>query len=245
MSRGLRAQNQAGILSVLRKRNNCDGLAKMKICFIIAKALGKIMNYQKNPVYGLTGNIGCGKSTVAKILKHWNENIVVIDSDRIAKNLLSLPGQKQILHTMFGDAVFTDDVIDFKKLANVIFSDRQRKKELEEFLHQSTWGGIKLTMQLTRADFFIVESAIIFEHGWENRFDAMIVVTCSKEDQYSRLLARGLSHKEVQLRFDNQLPSQEKEKRAHYIIDTSCTMPELYQRVFELYKVLQYRKNPA
>ena len=84
-----------------------------------------------------------------------------------------------------------------------------------------------------------VESAIIFETQNEYRFEAIIVATCNRDEQFRRLReSRGQSDEQILARLDLQLPSEEKERRADYVIHTDCTLPELEQRVTTLYHTL-------
>ncbi len=191
-------------------------------------------------VFGLTGNMGCGKSTVAHLLKQ-NPDIIFFDSDRIAKELLLRPENQRKLQEILGAEILSDDDVDFQKIAEIIFKSPERKQELEAFIHPLCWQVIQERIQRISGGFMaVVESALIYEANWERYFDAVIIATCDIYEQYRRIFNRSnLSPAEIRDRLKAQLPQAEKIKKARFAIDTVCTMEELQKRVDELYSALK------
>lgn len=193
--------------------------------------------------YGLTGNIGCGKSTVAALLASYPD-VVVFDSDRIAKEIILSESYRSTIVTIVGGEVVTPLGIDVKRLTGIIFTDPQKKKQLEAFVHPLVWAAILEDVAKIPEKIAIVESAILYEVGWEKRFAGMIVAACSKEEQYRRLSTnRNMSDVDIRLRVSSQLPQDAKRDRAQFVIDTDCTMEQLEKKVAVLYQLLKRSKG--
>lgn len=189
--------------------------------------------------FGLTGNIGCGKSTVAKLLaKH--PNVAVFDCDAIAKAIIISEHHRleiaQILNIT--------NIPDPKTIAKIIFQDPEKKRLLEEYVHPLVWQTVQEKVERSNSKICIVESAIIFETGSEDRFTAIITVTCSYGEQVRRLKEfRSMRDEEISLRIHQQLPSQEKMNRADFVIHTECSLEELQGRVTSLYYELKKKSG--
>lgn len=206
---------------------------------------------KKTPVYGLTGNIGCGKSTVAKFFGEFND-VAVIDADKIAKELLNKEENHGEIKRLFGPEVFTDGQPDTKKIGRLVFSDRAALMKLENFIHPLVRQKVaELTRPRPEISFFIVEATLIFETDWQDLkirretangfcwqkfFDAIIVVTCSETEQYRRLReTRNMTDEEIAKRLRWQMPDREKIRRADYSINTDCPIEETKRRTRNLY----------
>ncbi len=213
--------------------------------------------FEQTPVYGLTGNMGCGKSTVAKFFSEFGD-VAVIDADKIAKELLRSEENRLELEKLFGPEVFTDGRLDTKKLGRLVFSDRRTLMKLEDFIHPLARQKIlEMTSPRPGISFFLVEAALIFETGWhglkirreidngfawENFFDAVIVVTCGEAEQYRRLReTRNMTDEEIAKRLRRQMPAGEKVRRADFAINTDCPLEEVKRRVENLYCRLKNR----
>jgi dephospho-CoA kinase len=195
---------------------------------------------RETPVYGLTGNMGCGKSTVAKFFSEFSD-VVVIDADEIVKELLHAEENLPKLEELFGPEVFTDGRIDAKKLGQLVFSDRRALMKLEDFIHPLVQREtLEKTIPRPGISFFLVEAALIYETGWQNFFNAVIVVTCGQAEQYRRLReTRGLSDEEISKRLFWQIPNEEKARRANFIVNTDCPLEEVKKQVRNLYRRLK------
>ncbi|MBI1839051.1 MAG: dephospho-CoA kinase [Candidatus Colwellbacteria bacterium] len=194
------------------------------------------MNASKAPIYGLTGNMGCGKSTVAKFFGEF-QGVVIFSADDVAKELLREERYAEKLSDPLGANIFTGGKVDFRKIAQAVFSDSETLRKLEHFIHPLTWRAIRDRMrEYDQVSFFLVESALIYEAAWEKYFDAIIVVTCSPEEQCRRIQnSRDLSEEEITKRLMRQLTVKEKVKRADFVIDTTCSIGEVRSKVKDLY----------
>lgn len=192
------------------------------------------------PRYGLTGNMGCGKSTVAKFFKEFKD-VVVFDADSIAKEILCDERHSPEILKLLGPQVFSDGKIDTRKVGRLVFNDYEALKKLEDFIHPLTWRAISEKERTYRdISFFIVESALIYESKTIEIFDGIIVATCDEAEQFYRLRRdRGLTDEEIIKRLKRQLPLAEKVKRADFVVDTACSLPEVGDKIRKLYEYLK------
>ncbi len=197
---------------------------------------------KRKPI-GLTGNIGCGKSTVAGILRK-SKDVVVLDMDSLAKEILfSLP--KDFLNQILQADVFTESKLDTKKIAQIIFSDTNRRKVLEDIVHPKLWENIdKVTESVDDNVFVFVESAILYEKGNSANCEFVVMATCPKDLQIKRLIEnRSMSLVDIEARIASQMPAIEKEYRADFVISTDCSLVELEQRTKKLFSQIKNKKG--
>ncbi|HZS26452.1 MAG TPA: dephospho-CoA kinase [Candidatus Angelobacter sp.] len=188
---------------------------------------------------GLTGGIACGKSTVAKMFAECGAQIV--DADVIVHELYR-PGQEvyQKLIKHFGqEIVKPDGEIDRVKLATVVF-DGGRIEELNKIVHpavirqQEQWMheiGVKEPHAV-----IMVEAALIFEANAHDRFDKILVVTCSPAQKIARFahrsgMSKAQAQAEVERRSKAQISDDEKKRRADFVIDNSGSIDETRHQV--------------
>lgn len=195
----------------------------------------------KPPIYGLTGNMGCGKSTVAKFFNEFSD-VVVFDADQIAKDVLRKKEYSQKLSELLGQQIFSGEKLDFRKLAQLVFNDAQILRKLEDFIHPLTWQSIykKTIERHSGISFFLVEAALIYEANWQKFFKAVIVATCNQMEQYRRIrISMNLSDEEIAKRLNRQLLIEEKTRRADFVINTDCSIKKLQSKVQNLYHCLK------
>lgn len=192
-------------------------------------------------VIGLTGNIGCGKSVVARMFEELGAR--VIDADRIAR-LVVEPGEsawKEIVQT-FGEAILNSDgTINRGKLGEIVFNDKEKREALNRITHPRIVERIKEVIEDFRkenVEVVIVEAALIVEKGgMKPLINDLIVVTADEETQIRRLIERNaLSREEALSRIKSQMPLSEKVKYATYVIDNSGTLDEMRKQVEEVWK---------
>ncbi len=192
--------------------------------------------------FGLTGNIGCGKSTVAELLSKY-PGVLVLDTDRIAKEIISSTALRKEINAILGVDVFSGGTANFAAIATVIFKDTEKKREFEALIHPLVWTDVEEKVAVAKTanpkTVCIVESAIIYETASERMFLAVIVAVCNEHEQLRRLKEiRGMSEKTIHARIAQQLPSEEKEDKAKLVINTDYTLEELTRRVHTLYRIL-------
>lgn len=194
--------------------------------------------------FGLTGNIGCGKSTVAKFLAEYPD-VLIIYTDNVAKEIIAGGSYGAQINALLGTDVFPDGKVDFKLIADIIFSDADKKKRFEELVHPLVWAAVREKVDKDGNDkVCVVESAILYETGSEGRFAAVVVAACDTEEQFRRLREnRKMTNEEIRARLERQLPSSEKESRARFVIHTDCDLGILKNKVAHLYEELKFFIN--
>ncbi|MFA5934560.1 MAG: dephospho-CoA kinase [Candidatus Paceibacterota bacterium] len=192
--------------------------------------------------FGLTGNAGCGKSTVASLFSRY-QDVLIIDCDRVAKEILSNQTLQREINSILGTDVFPDGKVNRKLIANIIFKQPEKKRLMEELVHPIVWATVqKMIQETSKGTVCIVESAIIYETKSENLFEAVIDVTCDYEEQVRRLREnRKMEDSDIQALLTSQLSSFEKERRSHFVINTNCTLEQLSERVEKLYRELKQK----
>lgn len=175
---------------------------------------------------GLTGGIGSGKTTVARLFTALN--IPVYDSDTRAKKLMEAPGKLRTAITeLLGEAAFTGKKLNRPYIAGKVFDDKDLLKQLNNLVHPAVKRDFRRWAALQDAPYVIQEAAILFENGTYKEHDKIILVTAPEEVRVARIMERdGSSEKEVRSRMEHQWKDSRKEALAHFTIvntDLECT----------------------
>ena len=184
---------------------------------------------------GLTGGIGAGKSTVAKLFL--NKDIPVYDSDARAKNLMSSEKNlKKALSEAFGEQVFNGTELNRVYLANIAFSSFEELKKLNGIVHPFVARDFDIWLKQQKAKFIIKEAAILFESGAYKNVDKVVLVSCPLSIRVQRVALRdSLSKEEIMKRVNNQMIQSEKAALSDYIIDNKYSIESLQKQVDEVY----------
>ncbi len=193
---------------------------------------------------GLTGGIGCGKSTVAGMFA--SLGAVTINADDIGRTLMQ-PGNvvyDRIVSGFGSEMVDASGQLDRAKLADIVFHDLEKLKHLNAIVHAPVLREIDRQVQLARRKdpnaVILVESAVLYEAGQNRRFDKMVVVWCNPEQQVERYVAKSrISVEDVRRRMDAQMPGEEKKRLADFVIDTSGPMEDSEKQSREVFTQLQ------
>jgi dephospho-CoA kinase len=157
---------------------------------------------------GLTGPIGCGKSTVARWLGE-RPGVVVIDADRVARDVLE-PGEPALdaVVRRFGRDLLDDGgALDRAALGRIVFEDPAALRDLEAIVHPAVRPRILAALAAAEADgaeAVVVEAIKLVESGLASECDAVWLVTCEPAIQRARLLARGVSGEDAEERINAQ-----------------------------------------
>jgi dephospho-CoA kinase len=182
----------------------------------------------KHPIIiGLTGNIGSGKSTVAAFLREMG--YPVLDADLLAERAREL--KKAELKALFPEA-FLGEELDRRRLAQLVFSDPQKLRALEELIHPEVRRLFEEELSRLEAPLVFVEIPLLFEKGWEGRLQGTILVAAPLEERLKRAMARsGLSREEVLARERAQMPEEEKRRRATWVLENRGSLEDLRAQV--------------
>jgi len=174
---------------------------------------------------GLTGPIGCGKSTVAAWLAE--RGAAVVDADRVAHDVLGpgRPAVEEVLERFGNQVVGRDGAIDRAALARIVFADPAALRDLEAIVHPKVRPVILDTFAAARAagaPAVVVEAIKLVEGGLAELCDEVWLVTCTTRAQHDRLAVRGLNRDEAARRITAQRGLVDRVRpRAHREIDTS------------------------
>jgi len=173
----------------------------------------------------LTGGIATGKSSATAMLMLYGFKF--IDADKIAHAMLDTHAVQ--IGKLFGDEYLEKGKVNRKKLGGLIFSDSQKKAQLEAFLHPLIYTEIE-TQAIKQDSFkkpYIIDIPLFFETSRYPIADA-IVVYATKEQQLERLIKReGFSQEEALRRIEAQMDIEAKKQKATYLIDNSGDIKNL------------------
>lgn len=188
---------------------------------------------------GLSGGIGSGKSTVAKILSELGA--VVIDADAIAKEVLETGqvGYENVIHN-FGDSVLDPTGnIDRKKLAELVFQDETKLAKLESIVHPAVVSRVtQIRESLPDSAIVVYDTPLLIEKGLQDQFDTVLIVLADLESRRERLLSRGLLLKDIDARIANQATDEQRKAVADVLIVNDGTMQELKENVTKVWQQL-------
>jgi dephospho-CoA kinase len=194
-------------------------------------------------IFGLTGNIGSGKSTVAAMLR--KAGIPVLDADRISREVTAPGGRAyDAVVRAFGRGMIVrdDGSIDRKRLGEIVFADPASRERLERITHPAILEAMKeaiagIEREGHRAA--VVEATLIHESGRKGLFEAVISVTCDRETAISRLAARdGMSRSQAEARLRAQMDADRKAGASDYVIDNSVSPEETSRQVQRIARIL-------
>ncbi|MEO0795133.1 MAG: dephospho-CoA kinase [Verrucomicrobiota bacterium] len=188
---------------------------------------------------GLSGGIGCGKSTVGRLFAElgWKR----LDSDEIVREILNQDSAvHEAVKTRWGSgAITTDQSLDRAYIAQQVFHNQAELRWWEGVLHprvREIWQGA-LAAEPERN--WLIEIPLLFENDLESHFDFTICVEADQETQLRRLAVKGLDREQSLSRINNQLPVLAKVKRADYVLSNAGSLEFLKRQVGRLSGLLQ------
>ena len=192
-------------------------------------------------VLGLTGNIGCGKSSVSNIFMQ--NGIDVIDADIEARKIFD---DKELLNKVFltfGDSIKNEDgSLNRKALGNIVFNDDEKLIELNNLTHPQIKQNILsqvLKYKEQGKKIVVIDAALLIEDDYLPYIDKLVLVTCREDIQIERIKNRdNCTEEEAISRINSQMSQSEKSKFADYTIDNSNSFEELEKRVLEFIEIL-------
>ena len=188
---------------------------------------------------GLSGGIGSGKSTVAKILSELGA--VVIDADAIAKEVLE-PGQvgyESVVHA-FGESVLdTTGNIDRKQLAAAVFQDTSQLAQLEAIVHPAVSARVTQIRESLPANSIVVyDTPLLVEKQLQDQFDKVMIVIADVDVRRSRLVGRGLDTSDIAARIANQVTDEQRMAIADFVVTNNGSLQELREHVTQVWHQL-------
>ncbi|CAM8305125.1 dephospho-CoA kinase [Candidatus Methylopumilus universalis] len=190
-------------------------------------------------IIGMTGGIGSGKSEALKIFK--SLSIKVIDLDNISKEITETSHQAiQEIKLVFGDAIFDkDNQLDRKKLKEIIFSDKNKKINLEKILHPKIYEEVKKRLNaLSHESYVVIDIPLLFEtNQYTSLISRSLVIDCKENDQIERVKKRdGIDISVIQSIIDQQINRSSRIEKADDVVINDGSIENLEESIKSLHK---------
>ena len=173
-------------------------------------------------VIGLTGGIGCGKTTVLKIFEKFG--CLVYNSDLRAKTIQnSCKKAIESIKQFFGEDIYQEGILQRKKLADIVFKQPEKLKQLEKIVHPLVFEDFEKFCQDNKTkEFIILESAVLIESGFYKYTDFLVLVTALQEKCIERVIKRdNISRVQVLERMSKQMNDFQRKEFCKYIIENN------------------------
>ena len=194
-------------------------------------------------VIGLTGSIGMGKTTTAKLFAE--EGVPVCDSDAVVHELYQNEAVGPIAN-IFPDAV-KDGAVDRDRLSTILRENPAQFPALEKIVHPLVRAKQDAFVEAQRENgerFALLDIPLLFETKAESRVNAIVVVSCAAEIQRQRVLSRpGMTEEKFQMILARQMPDWEKREKADFLIDTGRGIEDARVQVRAVLDALQKRES--
>lgn len=193
-------------------------------------------------VIGLTGGIGSGKSTIAKMFQ--NLGIPVYVADEEAKKLMqSLVSLKYEIMANFGELAYKNGVLNTSYLAEIVFSNPEKLKLINQIVHPKVRAHFLQFKTAQNSNYIIFENAILFENGFDKMCDFVITITAPLEERIKRVEQRDkLNSEQILNRINSQWTDEQKTSKSNFIIenlDLSTTKMKVLEVHEQLLKIIE------
>ena len=191
-------------------------------------------------VVGLTGTYGMGKSTVAKMFAA--SGAVTLDTDEVVREILKDGAVIDEVKKTFGDDIAEGGTLRKDKLADMVFEDSSLRITLENILHPRVFEAVdRVIAEVARRggpSVVVVEAPVLFERGYENRFDKIVTVYASEDVAIARLSEKGIPEDSARRRLRSQLSIERKIRSSDFVVDNGRDRGYTEEQVRKIYKEL-------
>ena len=194
-------------------------------------------------IVALTGGIGSGKSTVGQIFQ--DLGAIVTDSDQLARDVVErgTTGFDQII-AAFGDEVLKNGDLNRAALADLVFKDPAKRKQLEKITHPLIRKAFAKIVESANGDSIVVNQIpLLVESNHDYKFDHVITVSASEAVRIERLLKRGMNLTQIQQRLQAQSNDAQREKISDSIIRNDDSQADLLSEVEKVWELLQVKNK--
>ena len=183
---------------------------------------------------GLTGGIGSGKSVVVAMLR--DLGVPVIEADDVSREVVRQgeSAWREIVEAFGREILRENGELDRAPLAALVFADPEKLARLNRIVHPRVLAALDRWLADRKregAPIVVVEAPLLFESGYAGKLDRIAVVFCRREQQFERLIARGMSPEDAENRIAAQMPPEEKQRLAADRIDNSGSLEETRRQV--------------
>lgn len=188
------------------------------------------------PLIGLTGSIGSGKTAAAEYLR--SLGAYIIDADIVAREAVQpgTEGARRIMEHFGGEAFSEDGTLDRKKLADIVFTDENKRKALNDILHpviiEEMFRRAEERLKKFPGSTVILAAPLLIETGMYNKVDQVWLITAGDETRIARIMRRdGCTREQAQNRLASQMRDDEKRPFAHNVICNDGKIEQLYEKL--------------
>jgi dephospho-CoA kinase len=189
---------------------------------------------------GLTGGIGCGKSTVSSVMAELGAYIFEADDE--AKKMITENStvQSELIAEFGTDIMGAGNVMDLQKLGRIALQDEDHQMRLNSVVHPYIYNLIddqfNKISEKNKHSMFVVDAALIYESGYDQHLDYVIVITALMKNRMERTIARRtLTRQQILKRIDLQWSEEEKTGLADFVIHNDGTEEDLQKEIKEIY----------
>ncbi|UJS25876.1 dephospho-CoA kinase [Thiothrix winogradskyi] len=185
---------------------------------------------------GLTGGIGCGKSTAVRRFRELGAP--VIEADLVAREVVAVgqPALQEIVECFGSHALQADGALDRAWLRQTVFSDPVRLQQLESILHPRIRAEILARIAAcTDSAYVIVDVPLLFEKGYTQLFERILVIDCLPDQQVLRVRQRdGSDGSVIASIMQSQIGREARLQQAHDIISNTASITDFYEKIDDL-----------
>ena len=194
-------------------------------------------------VIGLTSGIACGKTTVARMLSKY-AHAAILDADKIAKEEMRTgrSAYKKLVKIFGSGILCKNKTISTKKLAELVFKNKNSLKKLNSAVHPFVIAEIKKQLKNVKSKIVVIDAPLLLEARLQDLCDLVVVVNASKETQIKRLMRKGFNRNEALMRINSQMPLNEKIKMADCVIDNDGALESTKKQAKALAAIIEGMK---
>lgn len=181
-------------------------------------------------VVGLTGGIGSGKTTVAKMFEELGVPIYIADIE--ARKITNEPSTLELIKAAFGSSVIESGTLNREAMAKIVFSNPEKLSKLNEIVHPLVGQDFKKWLNVNKEQIYVIkEAAILLETEKPHNCDYVITVTAPISIRIQRVIDRdGISISEVQNRINNQWSDEKRIEKSDFVIE-NVDFKKTYEQV--------------
>ena len=194
-------------------------------------------------IVGLTGGIGSGKTTIAKMFEKLGVPVYYADDE--AKKLMNSNSHiMEQLVKIFGKEAYINGALNRAYIADIVFNDKKKLEKINSIVHPEVEKHFGEWINMQKTKYVIQENAILFESGSQNRFDKIITVTAPVEMKIERVVKRDhIAREKVLERMHNQLEDTYKIKHSFFVIN-NLQLENSKKEVLKVHKLLNKIEEP-
>lgn len=182
---------------------------------------------------GVGGNLGSGKSTVAKILANFGGRI--IDADEITHNLLKKDKIIKKIKNLFPEIIKKNKVLK-NKLANLVFNNKNNYKKYYSLIMPEILKTIDKEIKKRNGEFLIIDAPLLFETGLYKKMDYNILVAAPRSLKISRMIKKGFKKEDILQRLKFQMSERKSKKLADFVIYNNKDEKRLKEKVIKIWE---------